>query len=146
MPKKRRFAACDRKYPPNIQSVARSLKRRYKDFDHHNLNNPLDELLFILCSTKTSGEPIPYRETFRALKKGFRLTDDKLASSSTSAIARSISQAASANKKARAIKTLMRRTTVEFGQDLAPRREALEMEQCGMLNAPALVCPKSARR
>ena len=58
-----------RKYPLFVFDVAAALKRRYRDFNHYNLKNPLDELLFIICSTKT-GEA-SYRSTFRSLKETF---------------------------------------------------------------------------
>ena len=57
------------KYPSTIWKVAAALKNRYRDFNHYNLKEPLDELLFIICSTKT-GEA-SYRSTFRSLKETF---------------------------------------------------------------------------
>jgi len=57
------------KYPLFIFDVAAALKKRYRDFNHYNLKDPLDELLFIICSTKT-GEA-SYRSTFRSLKASF---------------------------------------------------------------------------
>ena len=57
------------KYPATVFDVAAALKDRYRDFNHYNLKNPLDELLFIICSTKT-GEA-SYRSTFRSLKETF---------------------------------------------------------------------------
>ena len=55
-----------RKYPATVREVAATLKYRYHDFDHYNLKDPLDELLFIICSTKT--EEASYRNSFQALK------------------------------------------------------------------------------
>ena len=57
------------KYPSTIWKVAAALKNRYRDFNHYNLKEPLDDLLFIICSTKT-GEA-SYRSTFRSLKETF---------------------------------------------------------------------------
>ena len=57
------------KYPLSVWKVAAALKTRYLDFNHYNLKNPLDELLFIICSTKT-GEA-SYRSTYRLLKETF---------------------------------------------------------------------------
>ena len=51
----------------SVFDVAAALKKRYRDFNHYNLKDPLDELLFIICSTKT-GEA-SYRSTFCSLKK-----------------------------------------------------------------------------
>jgi endonuclease-3 len=39
------------KYPSTVWDVAAALKKRYHDFNHYNLKDPLDELLFIICST-----------------------------------------------------------------------------------------------
>ena len=58
-----------RKYPLFVFDVAAALKNRYRDFNHYNHKDPLDELLFIICSTKT-GEA-SYRSTFRSLKETF---------------------------------------------------------------------------
>ena len=58
-----------RKYPAAVREVAETLKCRYHDFNHYNRKDPLDELLFIMCITKT-GEA-SYRSTFRALKETF---------------------------------------------------------------------------
>ena len=54
------------RYPKNIREIAAALADRYGDFDHYNLKDPLDELLFIICSTKTSESS--YRHTFEQLK------------------------------------------------------------------------------
>jgi len=37
----------------NIKQVAHKLSEYYKDFGHHNKKNPLNELLYIICSLKT---------------------------------------------------------------------------------------------
>lgn len=42
------------RYPATVREVAAALAARYADFDHYNLTDPLDELLFIICSTKTA--------------------------------------------------------------------------------------------
>lgn len=55
--------------PANIIPIARKLKKRYKDFSHHNRKNPLDELLLILCSVKR-GEKV-YLRAFKSLKQAF---------------------------------------------------------------------------
>ena len=55
--------------PTNITTVARELKKRYKDFDHYNRKNSLDELLLILCSVKR-GEKV-YLRAYKSLKRAF---------------------------------------------------------------------------
>jgi endonuclease III len=94
-----------RAIPRNVYEVARLLEPRYGNFNHYNRKNPLDELLFILCSTKTSESG--YLETFRALRRRFR-SNHQLAAASVSDIAKSIQLGGLANKKARAIKAIMR--------------------------------------
>src|SRR5207302_28784 len=52
-----------------VESVARLLRKRYKDFPHHNPSNALADLLFIVCSRKTNERN--YRPSYRALRRGF---------------------------------------------------------------------------
>ncbi len=55
--------------PPHIFEITKLLRKEYKDFVHYNKKNPLDELVFILCSVKRS-EQI-YRNAFRTFKRAF---------------------------------------------------------------------------
>ncbi len=48
-----------RKYPLSIFDVAAALKKRYRDFNHYNLKDPLNKLLFIICNTKTGRSELP---------------------------------------------------------------------------------------
>lgn len=75
------------KRPANVGEVAAALKYRYADFSHYNLKDPLDELLFIICSTKT-GEA-NYRASFEALKAAFP-TPNQLAQATAEYIAKPI--------------------------------------------------------
>ena len=52
-----------------IDRTARILSGRYGDFAHHNRTNPLEELLFILCSVQT--QESNYRRSFAALRRAF---------------------------------------------------------------------------
>ncbi len=107
--------------PHNVYQVAELLERRYGNFDHHNRKNPLHELLFILCSTKTSESG--YRETFRTLRRRFP-TNRSLASASIKDIARSIARGGLARKKAAAIQAIVRKTITDFGRPtLSPLRK-----------------------
>lgn len=85
------------KYPAMDREVAATLKYRYHDFAHYNLKDPLDELLFIICSTKT--EEASYRNTFRALKKSFP-THHKIAEAPAKYIAQTIAKGGLSNVKA----------------------------------------------
>jgi endonuclease III len=101
------------KYPSTVLGVAAALKKRYRDFNHYNLKNPLDELLFIICSTKT-GEA-SYRSTFRALKDTFP-THYQIAQAPAEYIARPIVSGGLSNQKAKAIRNLLDIIVEKFGE------------------------------
>jgi endonuclease-3 len=101
------------KYPSTVWDVAATLKKRYHDFNHYNLKNPLDELLFIMCSTKT-GEA-SYRSTFRALKATFP-THLQIAEAPAEYIARPIASGGLSNQKAKAIRNLLDIIVARFGE------------------------------
>lgn len=100
------------KYPPTVWDVAAALKTHYRDFNHYSLKNPLDELLFIICSTKT-GEA-SYRSTYRSLKETFP-THYQIAEAPAEYIARPIVSGGLSNQKAKAIRKLLDVIVAEFG-------------------------------
>ena len=109
------------KHPLSVQPIAVALKKRYRDFNHHNLKNPLDELLFIICSTKT-GEA-SYRSTYRTLKETFP-THYQIAEASAEYIARPIVSGGLSNLKAKAIRNLLDVIVEKFGEPtLKPLRK-----------------------
>lgn len=61
-------------YPAYVREVAEALESKYRNFAHYNLEDPFEELLFIVLSTKTT-EP-SYRASFQALKNAFPKRDD----------------------------------------------------------------------
>jgi len=93
--------------------IAAGLKKRYRDFDHYNLKDPLDELLFIICSTKT--EEASYRNSFRALKESFP-THHEVAEAPAEYIARAIVRGGLSNQKAKAIRNLLGAIVERFGE------------------------------
>lgn len=93
--------------------VAATLKVRNYDFNHYNLKNPLDELLFIICSTKT-GEA-SYRSTYRSLKATFS-THYQIAEAPAEYIARPIVSNGLSNQKAKAIRDLLDIIVAKFGE------------------------------
>lgn len=109
------------KYPSTVFDVAAALKKRYHDFNHYNLKDPLDELLFIICSTKT-GEA-SYRSTFRSLKETFP-THLRIAEAPAEYIARPIVSGGLSNQKAKAIRSLLDMVVEKFGE---PTLEPLRM-------------------
>jgi endonuclease III len=129
--------------PRDIGEISRLLTRRYKNFDHHNRKNPLDELLFIICSTKTS--ELGYRETFRALRRRFP-SNEMLAVAKIREIYAVIARGGLAKKKARAIKAIMQKTIAQFGQPtLAPLRQMSDSECERLLTSLPGVGKKVAR-
>ena len=101
------------KYSSTVFDVAAALKKRYRDFNHYNLKEPLDELLFIICSTKT-GEA-SYRSTFRSLKETFP-THLHIAEAPAEYIARPIVSGGLSNQKAKAIRELLDVIVAKFGE------------------------------
>lgn len=125
------------KYPPTVWNVAAALKSRYRDFNHHNLKNPLDELLFIICSTKT-GEA-SYRNTYRALKQAFP-THLQVAEAPAKYIARPMVSGGLSNQKAKAIREIYDVLAKEFGEPtLAPLRKMDDAEvEAFLLSLPGV--------
>jgi endonuclease III len=106
---------------PPPESVARALSRRYADWDHHNRKNPLEELLFILCSTKTGERS--YRETFAALRREFP-TFHRIAEAPPAYLARPLAQGGLHNQKAQAIRGIADAIVARFGRlTLAPLKQ-----------------------
>ena len=52
-------------HAPSVKEITRMLSLRYRNCDHYNRRNFLEELLFFLCSTQTNEDL--YRDTFTAL-------------------------------------------------------------------------------
>ena len=125
------------KYPPTVRDVAAALKNRYRDFNHYNLKNPLDELLFIICSTKT-GEA-SYLSTYRSLKETFP-THYQIAEAPAEYIARPIVSGGLSNQKAQAIRDLLDVIVAEFGEPtLKPLRKMSDEEaEAFLLSLPGV--------
>ncbi len=125
------------KYPSSVGKVVAALKTRYRDFNHYNLKNPLDELLFIICSTKT-GEA-SYRSTFRSLKRTFP-TYLQIAEAPAEYIARPIVSGGLSNQKAKAIRNLLDVIIAKFGEPtLNPLRKMRDEEaEAFLLSLPGV--------
>lgn len=98
--------------PPNIEDVASALRAEYMDFDHFNLADPVDELLFIICSQKTA--EITYRDTFRKLRAAFP-TNDSLCRASEQELVAVLKRSGLANRKAKAIRLVVSRIVQDVG-------------------------------
>ena len=125
------------KYPATVIEVAAALKMRYRDFNHYNLKNPLDELLFIICSTKT-GEA-SYRSTYRSLKETFP-THLRIAEAPAEYIAQPIVGGGLSNQKAKAIRDLLDIIVAKFGEPtLKPLRKMGDEEaEAFLLSLPGV--------
>jgi endonuclease III len=103
-----------------IDEVASRLSARYGDFAHGNKANPLNELVFILCSIKT-GE-LGYQGSYRTLRRRFP-TFDALGHATTQEIAVALVPSGLELQKAGYLSAILNRLKVEFGRPtLAPLR------------------------
>jgi endonuclease III len=91
-------------YPNNVYAVARALRAVYRDFAHHNKKRPLDELLFVLCSVKTTRAN--YTRTYSSLRRAFPRYQDLLGACEGD-IAKAILEGGLSKQKAKSIKGLM---------------------------------------
>lgn len=131
------------RYPATIREVAAALAARYADFDHYNLKDPLDELLFIICSTKTA--ETSYRATFDQLKEAFPTPRD-LAEAPAEYIARPIAAGGLSGKKSRSIRALLDAVTARFGTPtLEPLRDMNDHDAEAFLTSLPNVGKKVAR-
>jgi len=132
-----------RKYPLTVWNVAVALRKRYRDFNHYNLKDPLDELLFIICSTQT-GEA-SYRSTFRSLKETFP-THLQIAEAPAEYIARPIISGGLSNQKAKAIRDIFDVIVAKFGEPtLKPLRKMSDTNAEAFLLSLPRVGKKVAR-
>ena len=110
----------------SIAAIARKLKSKYNNFDHHNKKNPLDELFFILCSVKRSEQV--YRRAYKSLKRAFP-TYNQINQASAKKLSKQILWGGMQNQKSQSLKTLLTMITERFGRPtLAPLRKMTEVE------------------
>jgi endonuclease III len=127
----------------DIRRSAQALSVRYRDHAHHNRKNPLDELLFIMCSVLT--QEANYRRTHRALRQAFP-TFQSLASASVEEISASIADGGLSARKGAAIHALLERLVDEFGRPtLSPLKGMTDDEAEQFLVSLPLVGKKTAR-
>lgn len=97
------------------------------DFSHYNRKNPLEELLFILCSVQT--QESNYRRTFQALRWRFPRME-MLARATAGEIAEPLKSGGLYRHKSKRIKQICTRLIGAFGRPtLAPLRERAD-EDC----------------
>lgn len=112
---------------PYVYNIAEILSNRYQNFNHYNRKNPLDELLFIICSVKRS--KIVYLRAFRSLKQAFPSFKD-LAKASTKELVSKVSWGGLQNQKAASVKVLMENIVDKFGQPSLSKLKYLNDEEC----------------
>jgi endonuclease III len=104
--------------PPNLESVSALLSERYQDHDHYNRKNPLEELLFILCSVKTSERS--YRRVYRGFRREFP-TFSQLAEAPAEYLAKPLVSGGLYRQKSVALRKTMDAIIARFGKlTLAP--------------------------
>jgi endonuclease-3 len=130
--------------PETLYPVTSILRQRYGDFAHHNITeDPLQELLFILCSTKTAEST--YRSTYDALRSRYPHTS-ALVSASVEEIALVLQPGGLAHKKASAIKGIVSILQRTFGRPtLDPLRQMSHRECEDFLTSLPGVGKKVAR-
>jgi len=98
--------------PKNIKKIAKILKKRYRDYSHNNRFNPLDELLFILCSVKTSSGS--YEAVYKNFRKAFP-SFQSIYDASERDIAKQLIRGGLYYQRAQAIKKIMQKIHEKFG-------------------------------
>jgi endonuclease III len=127
----------------DFAGVAAALSRAYGDFAHHNKSDPFDELLFIVCSTKTNESG--YRGTYGKLMARFP-TRASLAVATAKQIERAILSGGLAKQKSGAIRKIADTIIGKFGKPtLSPLKKCADREAEEFLRSLPSVGPKVAR-
>ena len=127
----------------NVNEIALILSHRYRDWDHYNYKNPLEELLYILCSIQTNEDL--YRYTYAALRRSYP-TFKALADASETEIADVIVNGGLSSQKAHKIKQILGEIIERFGKPtLAPLKRMSDIEREIFLTSLIGVGKKTAR-
>jgi endonuclease III len=105
-----------------VEEVADALTREYKDFDHNNLKDPLDELLFIICSQKTDVRT--YSTVFADLRSAFP-TNDELFAAGEAELELVLRRGGLSRRKSKAIFQLLRAIQTQTGAQTLDNLEEL---------------------
>lgn len=112
---------------PHIFGITRRLRKEHKDFIHYNKKNPLDELIFILCSVKRSEKV--YLNAFRTLKRAFPKYK-MLAATPVRKVSQVIAWGGLQNQKAMAVKAIIKTLIKEFGKPTLAPLKKMSDEEC----------------
>lgn len=128
---------------PNVQEVAQALSECYRDFSHGNKSNPLNELLFILCSLQANESS--YKATYLRLCARFP-SFRELAEANEEDISQVLTLGGLARQKARAIRRILLKLKSDFGRpSLAPLRTMSDADCESYLESLPGVGKKTAR-
>ena len=111
---------------PEIENISRILSECYGDNAHNNKMNPLNELLFIVCSVQTNERL--YQSTYSSLKAKFP-SFRQLADAEEDEIAPIIAHGGLARQKAQKLRAILARVEADFGRPtLSPLRKMGDAE------------------
>jgi endonuclease III len=128
---------------PNFQMVSQILSTRYRDFNHHNVANPLWELIFVLCSTQTN--EANYRRAYAALRRQFKSLG-QLTRAKRQQLEMALRPGGLAPRKAREIQGILKAVIADFGKPtLAALRRMSDRDCERYLTGLPGIGPKLAR-
>ena len=96
---------------PHVYVIAKILRERYKDFGHHNPSDPLDDLLFVICSRKT--DEAKYLSTYASLRRRFPRLEDIMAAHEDE-VAATLKEGGLSKVKARTVKQIIEKVYHDF--------------------------------
>jgi endonuclease III len=127
----------------NIRKISGVLERAYRNPRHGNPRRPLDDLIYIILSTRT--RDLKYRMTFRNVTKAFP-SWDKVRSHKRSTLERILIPAGLGKLKAAQIIDIIARLRRRFGRaTLAPLAKMSDKEAEFLLTSLPGVGPKVAK-
>lgn len=110
-----------------LDKIAIILKKEYGDFNHYNKKNPLDELVFIICSIKRNEKICLLM--FRALKNAFP-SYDKMLKAPQRKLSKVLSPYGLQNEKAFTIKEILGSITRSFGKPTLNPLKMISDSEC----------------
>ena len=132
-----------KQFAPYVFSITKRLKSEYGDFVHYNKKNPLDELIFIICSVKRSEKV--YLNAYRTFKSQFPKYE-MLAAASVMQISKAVAWGGLQNQKSAAVKEIIETIIEIFGKPtLAPLKRMSDKDCEQMLCSLPGVGKKVAR-
>jgi endonuclease III len=112
---------------PHVSDVAFVLRKKYRNFAHNNKRNPLNELLFIMCSVRTNNRS--YEMVYRNLRQRFP-SFKTLMDAPVEQISMAISGGGLHNHKSYRIKTIMEMINSRFGRPTLAPLNLMSDEDC----------------